>query len=698
MDRNDTPAPDFSESNVRQRIPAQPSTDTIDLGGLYAEEMNEIGDFDVRVRVGRDEFVKLFQALPIPLFFLDSNGHIVFLNQSCAKLSKNYKFFAGQSFPELFFQGHALQELRKIMAEVLKSRKPKRVKTTLGTGKRALWVRFHFRPLRMNFQQYLLVLVEDLTTEKAKLLLNRKYQASLQDEIEQRIRAEQAIRRSESKYRLLFDKAPVGIIFLVGESRIIFANPKAGEILGVDASKLSNLNFASFVHEEDRHLVPERSPGAIPKDMRFSPYACRIVVDPDNVKWVQINSVSAEWDGQPATLKFIEDITKKRELEDEFLKMQKLDSLGLLAGGIAHDFNNILTAILGNISAGMNSLKNLDQTVSRLAEAERACQKATGLTQQLLTFSKGGVPIKKVTALNTIIKDSCEFALRGSNVSCHTIVAEDLRPADVDSAQITQVINNLAINANQAMPGGGSITIRADNVRLSESNGLPLAPGDYIRIRVIDQGTGITDDVLPHIFDPYFTTKDTGTGLGLATVYSIVKNHDGAITVSTEPNSGSVFSVYLPASDRDPEPVSDLEDTPESGVGRILVMDDEPSVRDLLKDALEHLGYDVEATKDGKEALQRYAACLKSSDAFSVVILDLTVPGGMGGLETAAEIRKIDPSAKLIISSGYSNDPVMANHEAYGIDAVVPKPYTIGDLCRALRSVKGDDRGVEAGG
>ncbi len=693
MRKDDSLLTDFSDpAELTNEKPPSTETETIELGTLQGQQNGAIGGSHVHVRIEKEEFAKLFQALPIPVFLLDTNGLIVFLNQACTKISQDYASFLGKSFPHLFYRGPGRREVKKVMSEVLLTRRVKRVKTTLGISRRVLWVRFHFRPLRMSDQRYLLVLAEDLTSEKIKLLMNRKHQQALQEEIAQRIEAEKKIRRSESKYRLLFDKAPVGIVTLDRNNRILFANAKAGEILGLAPHNLSKRLFTSFVHEEDRGLVAEANTTATTEGLEAVPYAIRIEGGFDKVKWVQINSVNAKWDGRPATLIFMEDITKRRELENEFLKMQKLESLGLLAGGIAHDFNNILTAILGNISLGINSLKNIDRTISVLTNAQRACVRAEGLTQQLLTFSKGGVPIKKVLALNSIITESCEFAFRGSNVSCQVSIADDLYPAEVDPAQITQVINNLAINANQAMSEGGKVIVQADNIHVAESHGLPVKPGPYVRIRVIDHGRGIPDDVLPHIFDPYFTTKDLGSGLGLTSAYSIVKNHGGAITVSSQPGVGSEFSIYLPASAHKPEPAEYLDDSPVRGSGRILVMDDEEVLRTLTKDALEQLGYDVVATRNGQEALDLFTASLNSSAAFSAVILDLTVPGAMGGLEAAGEIRKVDPSARIIISSGYSNDPVMANHRKYGIDAVVPKPYTIGTLTRTLQSVVGKHR------
>ena len=363
-----------------------------------------------------------------------------------------------------------------------------------------------------------------------------------------------------------------------------------------------------------------------------------------------------------------------------------MESISILAGGIAHDFNNILTAILGSVN--LAKVHAVDSLVKeKLVKIEKASIQAKDLTQQLLTFSKGGAPIKKVTSLVGLIKDSTTFALRGSKVKCQFLIPKTLWPAEVDEGQIGQMISNLIINADQAMPEGGTVQVQAENVVISSDCEVPLNPGRYIQISVEDQGIGIPKQYLTKIFDPYFTTKQEGSGLGLATSYSIIKNHGGCITVESHVGTGTVFHVYLPASAKRLKTGKEEKDTLVGGKGRILLMDDEESILEVTGEVLTYLGYEVEVARDGLEALELYKKAHTLEIPFDAVIIDLTIRGKMGGREAIQHLLKIDPSAKAIVSSGYSDDPVMANYRDYGFKGVVSKPYTIKELSEALREV-----------
>lgn len=381
------------------------------------------------------------------------------------------------------------------------------------------------------------------------------------------------------------------------------------------------------------------------------------------------------------------DIAEKRRLEAELSKASKIESLGLLAGGIAHDFNNILTGILGNVSLAKTFSVHEKDVQERLAQAEKACLRARDLTQQLLTFAKGGAPIKKIHSMIGLVRESAEFALRGSNVRCEISHPPDLWAVEVDEGQMTQVLHNLVINASEAMPEGGVIRIQTENVLLNGESPLPLPSGRYVRTVVKDQGTGIRPEHLPRIFDPYFSTKQRGSGLGLATAYSIVKKHSGTITVQSQLGVGTVFELYLPACDR-PVPREDAApEMPRGGEGRILVMDDENLILELADTLLRRLGYDVVQARDGKEAIELFREAHCSGEPFAAVIMDLTIPGGLGGKETIKRLQAIDPEVRAIVSSGYSNDPVMANYAEHGFAGVVIKPYQIADLARTLDRV-----------
>jgi len=384
-----------------------------------------------------------------------------------------------------------------------------------------------------------------------------------------------------------------------------------------------------------------------------------------------------------------QDVTDKIKMEEERLKASKLESLGILAGGIAHDFNNILTAIIGNIALTRMGAHIDPQSATRLSEAEDACVRAQALTYQLLTFSKGGAPVKKPMHLADMLRDAARFALRGSNVSCEFSAAPDLWPVEADEGQINQVINNIVINAKQAMPLGGTIQLRCRNVDAAKEPHPGLPPdAQYMRISVEDHGVGIPNDNLTKVFDPYFSTKQKGSGLGLATSHSIVKNHGGHLTVESEVGVGTTFHVYLPRSSR-PVPKQTVGDggRPHSGQGRVLVMDDEEMIRNVTGQMLARLGYDVELVTNGAEAISTFKRAKASGNAFDAVIMDLTVPGGMGGKEAITHLAAIEPDVKAIVSSGYADDPVMAEFRHYGFSGVVAKPFTIRDLGRALHEL-----------
>jgi signal transduction histidine kinase/CheY-like chemotaxis protein len=372
---------------------------------------------------------------------------------------------------------------------------------------------------------------------------------------------------------------------------------------------------------------------------------------------------------------------------NEMLRTQKLESLGVLAGGIAHDFNNILTAIMGNISLIKMGVSPGEKIFARLSAAEKASMRAVDLTQQLLTFSKGGAPVKKTTSVSDLIRDSASFALRGSNVNCEFRFPEEVLPAEVDEGQISQVINNLVINANQAMPEGGTIKISAEIISPGEEQRTSLPDENYVMITIEDHGTGISKEHLNNIFDPFFTTKQKGSGLGLAVSYSIIKNHDGCIDVESELGKGTVFRIYLPSSQKQISSRNEEEDEPIEGKGNILVMDDEEIVRVAIGEMLEDLGYTVTFARDGAEAITLYKRAKESGPSFDVVIMDLTVPGGMGGKEAVKELSAEDPEVKVIVSSGYSQNPVMSDYRKYGFVGVITKPYRIRQLSEEVDRV-----------
>ena len=384
------------------------------------------------------------------------------------------------------------------------------------------------------------------------------------------------------------------------------------------------------------------------------------------------------------------DITERKEHENEQLKIDKLESLGILAGGIAHDFNNILTGIKGNISFAQMFLDATHKSYKPLLEAEKATVRAGELAHQLLTFARGGEPVKKVVSIKHLAHETVSLALHGSNVKGCIDIPDSIHAIEADEGQLSQVFHNIIINATQAMPGGGTLTVTAQNEMLTDKTAQTLPQGSYIRLTFVDQGCGIPDDDLKRIFDPYFTTKSAGNGLGLSSANSIVNRHGGHIGVSSETGKGTTFTIYLPSiGESYPEYQSDTA-TQTAGYhtgGSILVMDDDEMIRDMTTEMLGFLGYQVTTCETGAEAITQYKAGKESGAPFSAVIMDLTIPGGMGGKEAAKHVLAIDPKACLIVSSGYSNDPIMSDYRAYGFNGAVEKPYNINELGQLLSSL-----------
>jgi len=411
---------------------------------------------------------------------------------------------------------------------------------------------------------------------------------------------------------------------------------------------------------------------------------------------VSVAPICARKNFKLGTVLVMRDVTEKQSVEDERLKAERLESIGLAAGGIAHDFNNLLTAVIGNLSLAL--LEANPSVRERIEVAKTAAFRAQDLTRQLLTFARGGAPVKKTASLRQIVLETLDFSLSGTNLRSSLHLPEDLWPVDIDVGQISQVIGNLSVNAVQAMENGGTLHVTGENLQISEKNAPPtLRPGRYVRISVRDEGPGIPEEIQKKIFDPYFTTKATGSGLGLATSYSIVKNHDGFIAVESAPGKGATFHLYLPASDKKiepetPPPAPEPERRPPQGKpgGKILVLDDEEIIGELVASTLTPLGYTVVQTTDSLSMLRLYKEALQAGHRFDLVMMDLTLPGGMGGRDAIKELKKLDPKTKAIVSSGYAMDAVMTDCTQYGFCGAIAKPFDLCHLAEVVRKALSD--------
>ncbi len=520
----------------------------------------------------------------------------------------------------------------------------------------------------------------------------RKLIQKLKKEITERKRAEEQMRKLS--HAVEYSSAVIMITDTKGN--IEYANPKFAQLTGYSIEEAIGKTPRILKSGKTSPEVYKELWKAITSGKEWRGEFCNKNRNGD-LFW-EFASISPVKDDKGVISHFIavkEDITERRKMEEELAKVQKLKSVGILAGGIAHDFNNYLQAILTNITLAKMRTNPEDQVYKRLEKSEKATLRARDLSQQLLTFSKGGGPIKKTISITKLVKNSIDFALSGSNIVCKYDIPENICSVEADKGQINQAVNNLLLNSNQAMPEGGTINIKAENINIGAEDSLPLQNGKYVKLTIEDHGNGIAQEHLQKIFDPYFTTKENGSGLGLATTYSIIKKHDGHIAVESKIGVGSIFYVYLPASEKKIQKMFVLSKTedkekkkiPITVKKKILLMDDDDAIILPVAEHLKDLEFEVETAKDGAKTIELYKCAMESGSSFDAIIMDLTIPGGMGGRETIKELLKIDPDVKAIVSSGYSNDPIMANFRKHGFCGVIAKPYQIYELDEVLQTM-----------
>jgi PAS domain S-box-containing protein len=611
--------------------------------------------------------------LPFESFFRNNDALMLLMDDETGEL-------LDANDTAVHFYGYSLDKIRSMKISEISILQPEEIEAEkkLAAAEQRKCVIVHHRLSNGEIRN-----VEVYTTRIS--IKNKKYSFLVVHDITDRKLIEEALRENEKKYRALFSQMNAGCAL----HSVICDNLNTP----VDYITLEvNDAFERLIGVRREDVIGRRVSEYLPKDELtkwvglFGPVALTgkptryELYSPVNNKCFEGNAYSLE----PG--KFVVvflDITARKIAEEALQRNQKLESLGLLAGGIAHDFNNLLGGIFGFIDLAADATHEKDVS-NYLSKALSTIDRARQLTGQLLTFSKGGDPIKKLGKLTSFIEETIKFALSGSNVSCRYFINDDLWTCEYDSNQLSQVIGNIVINAMQAMPEGGPIELRAENVTLNTNSHPTLSDGNYVKISVIDYGIGMPEKILPKIFDPFFTTKSKGHGLGLTTCYSIIKRHGGCIDVESEPGKGSTFTIYLPAIPNAAIEGANTTTATHHGNGKILVMDDEAVIRDTLRLMLESMGYKAHCVVNSEEACQVFEKERNGKDQFTSVILDLTIPGGPGGKETIRQIRLLDKSIPVFVASGYADDPVMANPGEYGFTDSICKPFRKAELAKIL--------------
>jgi len=637
----------------------------------------------------RDDFARLYHQAPVGYATLDPNAMVLQANETLAAMvRREVSSLVGSAFADCFADGdravfHARYRaffndpsgksmelrLRRSDGEALVARltATRALEVVGGTADRAA------RPL--------LVVVHDVTEAH---------------------RASAALQKEKELLAVTLRGIGDGVIATDVMGRVSLMNRAAEELTGwtLDESAGRALtDVLALVDESSRRP----SPSAVVQVLASAGAAavtCRALLLARGGTERVVATVAAPMRGEEGVILGVvlafRDISEETRLNREIERMAKLDSLGVMAGGIAHDFNNLLTSIAGNMGLAQIHLQDdeLADAVALVTDAERAAIRARGLTRQLLTFAKGGAPVREVVALPPIVAEAAALALSGARSRCQVDAPDGTWAVHADPGQVAQVLHNLLLNADQAMPGGGVVELALRNVDVQPGASELVGPGPYVSIVVTDHGVGILPENRERIFDPFFTTKQRGSGLGLASAYSIVRKHGGRIRVDSVPGEGSVFTIFLPALPQaSPRPAAHVEPAIPAKPWRILVMDDEPMIAGVADQVLKKGGHEVTVVDEGEAAIKAWTAARESGRPFDLVILDLTIPGGMGGKEVAARLRLMQPDFRAVATSGYSTDPVMANHSDFGFVARLPKPYSVRDLRAIVAELQSADRG-----
>jgi PAS domain S-box-containing protein len=630
-------------------------------------DMTKMRETEKALRASEENYRLLFNRTPVSIFYFDKNLRISHFNDRFVELLQSTR-----------------EKLSGLDLNIIHDRSIIPCLNSAVNGKNGFY-RGRYKATTSDAEIFVSMKTEPLFNDAGEVAGG----VGIIEDIKQVYETEEALLKSEENFKEMIDLSPLAIAVTDSNDNLVYNNRACIDLFLFNKRNITNFKSwweNAYPDSAYRQCVIDDWYSGFKNSQiqreRFGPKEYKVTCGDGSVHDIEFHVVPV---GDRSFI-IMNDMTHHRKAEAELVKTKKIESLGILAGGIAHDFNNILTAVIGNINLAKMEITEDHKSYPLLVGVEKAAWRARDLTQQLLTFSRGGEPIKKVTSVKQLLVDSASFALTGSDIKFEFSIADDLRDAEIDEGQISQVIHNLVLNARESMTGCGVISISAENFKCTAEE-CPVRGGDCIKIRIEDSGSGITSSNIPNIFDPFFTTKSAGTGLGLSVSYSIIKKHGGDIKVSSLEGTGTVFDIFLPASEKKSVSCVNPEVEPQSAAGSLLVMDDEDLILDITKKMLSRMGYKVETAKNGEETIALYKEAMEKGARFDCVIMDLTIPGGMGGKETLRVLKEYDPGVTAIVSSGYSNDPVMSKYKEYGFAGVSEKPYSFEDLRKEIERI-----------
>ncbi len=633
------------------------------------EEIKHRKNAEIALRTGEENFRQLADNAFDGILICTLDGDYIYANNNAAEISGYpVEVLTTLNLKDLTPEDH-YEDISKLSRERIQGKSVRSIYESLLRGKDGSLIPIEIVASRTIWHG-----------EPADLVFIR--------DISLRKQMERALHSSEANFRQIVEHSN-DAIYVRQNEQFVLVNPALERILEYDRMELLDpkFDFLTIVADESKAEIRKRFDNRKKGSRVSKKYEFTCKTKTGKFLELEVNTSKIFWNDKSASFGIIRDLTRYKRIQEEAFKAEKLDSIGILAGGIAHDFNNILSVLLGNVQLLKMDISDKNKVHNYLTQIEETISRATGLTQQLLTFSKGGEPIIQVASIKDLIEEVVPFALTGSNIKYDFKIEDDLRLVEIDSNQISQVLTNIVINSMQAMPNGGTVFIEAINVLVDSGDLIDkLSTGEYVKVSIRDQGVGIPEENLDKVFDPFFSTKSFGNGLGLATCYSIIGKHNGHIAVDSEPGVGTIFTFYLPSTDK-PLVINKEPKLSKTFSGRIMLMDDETAVREFMVAMLKVLGFEVESAIDGESAIELFKKSISDQNPFNLVILDLTIPGGMGGKEVIKELRKLDNGITALAFSGYADDPVISQPQNFGFQASFSKPFEIDKLVSVLSSV-----------